>query len=77
MSGRVGRRIWRLAMDRRETRADGLEDLIAGLWGRGEAGRAKVRGLLLAIEAAAPAAIDQAHARRVGRQLEQLRMGER
>lgn len=48
---------------------DRLEDLIARLWAGGAEGRDRVRALLVAIEIVAPSAIDQAHARRVSRQL--------
>lgn len=48
---------------------DGLDGLIGRLWAAGPGGRDRVAALLSAIEAVAPAAIDQAHARRVARQL--------
>lgn len=56
-------------MEARIIETDGLEELIARLWASGATGRDRVGALLTAIETVAPAAIDRAHARRVGRQL--------
>lgn len=56
-------------MEMNTTGTESLDDLIARLWAGGLAGRDRVGALLAAIEAVAPAALDQAHARRVARQL--------
>lgn len=46
-----------------------LDHLVADLWVRGEEGRRQVRSLLDAIDAVAPAAVDQVQARRIARLL--------
>lgn len=60
-------------MDSRASVAEDLRDLVARLWTGGADGRDRVKALLSAIEVVAPAAVDQAHARRVARQLDLLR----
>lgn len=57
-------------MDLRPPDAEDLRDLVARLWAGGADGRDRVTALLSAIEIVAPAAVDQAHARRVARQLD-------
>lgn len=46
-----------------------LDQLVADLWARGEEGRGRVRSLLGAIDAVAPAAVDQVQAWRIARLL--------